>query len=273
LKPQVRELLEAIDLAQVNEAIIATGIRPWDVDSIVERVLLATDLWLLDDLKADKLLVEQEYDLVSKGILDLTLIGTPEGKTAIVDWKTTGNLKRPNYIEEVKSDFQSSLYLAHGGDWLEREYGVRPDYLEYRVLDEAGEFRSFRVEARASDREDADTQIWTVKSSFDGLLEEEVWPRNRPRACFIGSKAGPTCPYYKDCCDMTMPKTNLLTTIDGLMDLIPRSKSSMKSFLECPEKFRRTKLLGATFTSSDAILAGEAFHAGMESIYKQAIAL
>ena len=274
MKPQTKELLESLDLIQANEAIIATGIKPWDLDSIVERVMLACDLWLLDDLKADKILVEQEYDLYSKGILDLILIGTPEGKCGIVDWKTTGNLKRPNFIEEIKSDFQSSLYLAHGGDWLEKEYGVRPAYIEYRVLDENMEYRSFKVEAKVSDREDANTQLMAIGASFEGLLEDEVWPRNRPRACFIGSKAGPTCPFYRDCMDMTMPRgvvnPDPAVTLDSL---VPRSKSSMKSFLECPERFRRTKILGGTTPSSDAILAGEAFHSGMESLYKQALAL
>jgi len=274
LKPQVQEILESIDLALVNEAILATGIRPWDIDSIVERVMLAADLWLLDDLKADKILVEQEYDLVSKGIMDLVLIGTEDGKCGIIDWKTTGNLKRPNYIEEVKSNFQTSFYLAHGGDWLEENYGVRPEYLEYRVLDGEGEYRSFRVETKATDKEDANRQLWTVGTQFEALLEDEVWPRNRPRACFIGSKAGPTCPFYSDCTNMTMPRGAVHPdpTVK-LEDLIPRSKSSVSSFIECPERFRRTKILGYQAPAADAILAGEAFHIGMESIYKQVIAL
>lgn len=270
MKPPVQDLLERINLELVHEAIMATGIKPWDVDSIVERVLLAADLWLLDDLKSGKILVEQEYDLVSKGIMDLVLIHDKDGATGIVDWKTTGNLKRPNYIEEVKSDFQTVLYLAHGGDWLEREHGVRPQYIEYRALDEAGEYRSVRVQASSSDHDNADNQVWSVQSAYQGLINDPIWPRNKPRACFIGSKVGPTCPYYSDCSNLTMPRG---VGEGSFFDLRPRSKSSMKSFMECPEKYRRTKLLGDVGASSDAIKAGEAFHSGIESIYVQVLAL
>lgn len=271
MNPKLSDLLNNLDLAEVQQRIKETGIKSWDIDSIVERVLLACDLWLLNDLKAGTILVEQEYDLVSKGILDLVLIHDKDGATGIVDWKSTKNVKRPNFIEETKASFQTSLYLAHGGDWLEREYGVRPTYIEYRALDEDGEYRSFRVEVEPWTHKSADTQVVSVYTSYLELANSPSWPQNR-RACFVGSKAGPTCPFYKDCTEMTMPTTP--TEFDLAWDLRPRSKSSMQAFIECPERFRRTKILGeGEFPASDAILAGEAFHAGLESIYTQAIKL
>lgn len=277
----VEQLLNSIDLNVVHEAIEASGIQPWDVDSIVSRVLKACDLWLLNDLKAGKILVEQEYDLVSKGILDLILIPDKDGVCGIVDWKTTGSVKRPNYIEETKAEFQSSLYLAHGGDWIEKEYGVRPQYIEYRAFDEAGESRSFRVPWAESCRRDADEQVSTIGEVYNALwdnldntiIESSNWPRNRPKTCFTGSKGGPTCPFYKDCTNMTMPLGLGSKTSEELYQLRPRSKSSMKNFLECPEKFRRNKILGADGGGSDAMKAGVAFHSAMESVYNQVIAL
>lgn len=271
MKPAVQELLNSIDLEKAGQAIQDAGIQPWDVDSVIDRVMLALDLWLLDDLKAETILVEQEYDLVSKGILDLVLIRDKDGETGIVDWKTLGgSLKRPNYVEETKSEFQASLYLAHGGDWIEKQYGVRPSYLEFRALDEQGEAKSFRVPWTEHCREDADKQVETVGVAYAALLDEPIWPRNRPRACFVGSRGGPTCPFYKDCSEMTMPRG--VTRPKGfevdLQSLVPRSKSSMKSFISCPEQFRRTKMLGGVTKSSDVIVTGEAFHSACEVIYK-----
>lgn len=275
MKPEVQEILEKIDLSQVNAEMVLCGIQPWDMDSITERVFTAVDTWLLDDLRSKTILVEQEYDLVSKGILDLVKIFDKDGKVGIVDWKTTKNCKRPNYIEEVKSEFQSPLYLAHGGAWLKQKYGVTPDYLEYRALDEYQNVVSFRVFPTPTTQQDADYQVWSVAEAYETLtsrVDSGPWPRNRPRACFMGSKNGPTCPFYKDCTEMTMPLVELNPT--GLYELRPRSKSSMKAFLTCPEYYRRTKVLGAVGAeSSDAIKAGEAFHAGIESIYLQAISL
>jgi hypothetical protein len=282
LKPEVEDLLNSIDLNLVHEAIEASGIQSWDVDSIITRVLQACDLWLLDDLKAGKILVEQEYDHISKGILDLILIPDKNNVCGIVDWKTTGSVKRPNFIEETKSEFQSSLYLAHGGDWIEKNHGVRPQYIEYRALDEEGEFRSFKVNWQESCRADANEQVWSVGSSYnslwedydDSLIEAPCWPRNRPKACFVGSKSGgATCPFYKDCCNMTMPAGLGGKTSKELHALRPRSKSSMKTFLGCPEFFRRTKILGATDDSSDRMNAGVAFHSAIESIYNQVLAI
>lgn len=289
MNPEVESLLNSIDLTKVHEAIESSGIQPWDVDSIVARVLKACDLWLLQDLRAGKILVEQEYDLVSKGILDLILIPDNDGVCGIVDWKTTGSVKRPNYVEETKSEFQSSLYLAHGGDWIEKEYGVRPQYIEYRALSEERpgqiEFRTFRVPWTESCRRDADEQVRSVQKSYRALTtfverpdytesSNVSWPRNRPKACFTGSKSGgATCPFYKDCCEMTMPLGLGGKTSEELYQLRPRSKSSMKSFLECNERFRRTKILGYGGIGTDVMNAGVGFHSAMQSIYEQILAL
>lgn len=282
MNPEVKSLLKSIDLEAVQDVIHATGIQPWDVDSIVSRVLQACDLWLLNDLKAGKILVEQEYDNVSKGIMDLILLPDKDGVCGIVDWKTTGSVKRPNFVEETKAEFQSSLYLAHGGDWIEKQYGMRPQYIEYRALDEAREFRSFRVPWTESCKRDADEQVEGIGKVYSELLEyyseqkdlaTRPWPRNRPRACFIGSKSGPTCPFFKDCTNMTMPLGLGEKSSEELYQLRPRSKSSMKAFLTCLEQYRRTKILGYVGAGTDVMEAGVAFHAAMESIYTQIIKL
>jgi len=188
---------------------------------VFARVLSAADMWLLDDLKAQTLLVEQEFDIVVKGVMDLILIDY-NGECGIVDWKTTGSVKRPNYVEETKSEFQTSFYLSYGGDWIEERYGVRPKWIEYRALDEDGEIRSFRVNAAAKARLDADWQIESTAEAYEALVDfskvPRAWPRNRPRACFVGSKGGPTCPFYRDCVEMTMP----LEHTAKFEDCIPR---------------------------------------------------
>ncbi len=263
MKQEVHSLLSRLNLDAVRDAVRETPLHEWDYDGVFARVLTAADMWLLDDLKADTLLVEQEFDVVVKGVIDLILI--KNGECGIVDWKTTGSVKRPNYIEETKSEFQTSFYLSYGGDWIEEKFGVRPKWIEYRALDEAGELRSFRVESTLRDRYDADEQIQGVRTLYNAL-DQGPWPRNRPRACFVGSKGGPTCPFYRDCVEMTMP----LEHTAKFEDCVPRSKSSIKSFLHCPEKYRREKLVGIAPASNDAIDFGVAFHRGIEEVYSQA---
>lgn len=249
----------------VRDSVRSVTLNEWDYDGVFNRVLSAADMWLLPDLKAQEMRTEQPIDNVVKMVLDLVLVHSPEN-CGIVDWKTTGSLKRPNYVEETKSEFQTSFYLSYGGDWIEENFGVRPQWIEYRVLDEEGQLRSFRVEASLKDRDNAVHQIDSVAAAYESLRDYQVWPRNRPRACFIGSKSGPTCPYYRDCCDMTMP----LVHINKFEDCVPRSKSSIGTFLRCNELYRREKLVEGVPGTSPEKSIGVAFHLGVQRVWEMA---
>lgn len=240
--------------------------------SIKDRVLRAADLWLPQDLTADQMIVEELFDCDprGKGIIDLALVWGDVCR--IVDWKTTKNLKYPSYkTYTISNDFQTTSYLVDGGDYLKSKYGVLPTSIEYRVLDEENEVRSFEMKWTAHMRADIEAQMRTVAWQYRGLtaLPADVpWPRNRPHECYRGAhSSAPTCPFWTDCVNMTMPPVP--EGVD-LVALTPRSKSSMKDFLACPERFRRTKLCGNKIPETEEQLIGTLFHLMVSGLWKGA---
>ncbi len=283
--------LEAIGCLEspnpVMEAIRSRPLPEFDYDSIVDLVILACDLYLEDDLKADFLLVEREWDSgASKGVFDLVKVMGP--KTRVIDWKTTGDASKPNLGDELKEEFQSSFYLSQGGqDLVSKEALPPPERIEYRVLDAKEEVKQlvggpvlvkthaklFTKDWTPSTEDDALSQLEAASALYASQLGLQVWARNRPRACFKGGgqARGPSCPFWDDCTAMTMPRGTALTQVE-LWDKRPRSKSAVKDFMECPERFRRTRLMGleGEALTSRAILMGEAFHEAVAVVWQRA---
>lgn len=290
MKLETKAVLSQLDLSKVSEIVRAYSLPEWEYESLAERILLAADLWLLSDLQQyDTILVEYEWDNVVKGIYDLVL-ATKTGFCKVIDWKTTGDVKRSNYAAEIENEFQTTFYLSFGGEDLVQRLGLpAPNMMEYRCIDskpitrtKAGE--EYEVspghvlvirKLNEVQREDALAQVEAIHASYFSQTSLPVWIRNRPRACFKGGSwqdEGPTCPFWRDCVDMTMPPT---PDDDQLLyDKLPRSKSSIKDFINCPEQFRRMVILGERESMPKPlyITLGEAFHAGVAEIWLQAYA-
>lgn len=247
----------------VTTAIRAEPVPEWEIDSIAKRIVLAADLWLEEDLRSDDLLVEWRFDNEIKGVLDLYL--ARGGKAKIVDWKSTSDLKRPNYLDELKAEFQGPFYLTYG-----KPEGVSEvAYLEYRVLDEKGQVATPTVLREEWTLRSTTYQLQELHGMYLSQSANGSWTRHMPRACFRGGQKGPDCPFLDDCQHMTMPTPDLHSEL--VWDKRPRSKSAMGDFLHCPEQYRRTRLLGESLgPRSVEIVVGESFHRGLASLWQAA---
>ena len=283
MRTSTANILARLDLERVQQKVHETILPEFEYEGVATRILHAADLFLEDDLESDQMLVEYDFDMVARGIFDLVLVKGDKAK--IVDWKTTGSLDRPNALEEIRHESQSSLYLTYGAEDLVTKLGIpEPTVLDYRVIDERPIMRTkngqeyvaapahvslISVAKESWTATDAMTLMATTEQQFLALWDMPVWTRRRPKACFVGYERGPVCPFWEDCTHMTMPAGN-----GGLvaLDKVPRSKSAIKDFLECPERYRRLRVLGAETSVQKPlpILKGEAFHAGIADIYEQA---
>lgn len=290
MKLSTAKILEQLDMDIVQQEVHKTILPEYEYEGIAQRILLMADIFLEADLKSAKeLLVEYSFDNVVRGIFDVVRVDHND-RTVIIDWKTTGNVDRPNYADEVRNENQTSFYLSYGGDDLVSRTGLpEPSYLEYRCVDEKPHYRTKKGEEYEAApghvlvfqelngpgrAQEAMAQVEAVDEQYISQLGLPVWVRNKPKACFTGGWAdkGPTCAFFEDCRNMTMPTGTGLLTPEELFDKRPRSKSSIKDFVDCPERFRRLRLLkeGALVQKPLPILKGEAFHAGIAEIYRQA---
>lgn len=251
----------------LTKAINEFPVAIWDQDSVVERIFTACDIWLYEDLLSDELLVEHPFDNGVRGVLDLVTVR--DGRARIIDWKSTGDVKRPNYQDELREEFQSSFYLTYGSDALVAQGLPRPYVLDYRCLDEKGNVALVTKLPSETTRKDAELQLARVWNLYNSqIVYETGWARNRPRACFKGGQRGPVCPFWDDCVNMTMPPS----PEGDLLEFIPKSKSAIKDFLHCPEQYRRMRVLGERdqVRPSREILIGNAFHNGIAVLWQAA---
>lgn len=280
VKKVTNELLSKIDLDKVHTALRSVEMPEYEYDYVTDKVLFACDLWLAEDMQADVILIEHRFDSVIKGVFDV--IKVKGEKCELIDWKTTKDVKRPNYLEEVKEDFQSSFYLTYGGDYIERELHLpRPSLIRYRCIDDKEVTRSSQGEefvvapghvAQVTKRldevgqNDAEIQIANVGLAYSSQFGAGPWARNKPRACYGYDY---TCPFLNDCIKMTMPTSH--KDIVNIELKNPRSKSAVKDWLTCPEYYRRMYVLGERDKMKKPlhVLKGEAFHAAIASIYEQ----
>lgn len=267
---KLETLYQHIDLAEVQAALNSEPSLSYvDVLMLGTRLQKAATLWLVGDMESQALWTEQEFDFPqAHGIMDIVRVA--DGVGSIVDWKTTHSIDRPNFVEEIKADTQSALYLVYGGEWLRDRLGVDPQFIEYRCLDDKGLVKSFKVPYDRAVLEDALVQVRAVQHSYLGLKNLEVWPRNKPRSCFMGSKSGATCPFWTDCTEMTMPRGTVPVGERSFEEMLPRSKSGIKDFQRCNELFRRTRLLGGGHAEGYELSMGQAFHKAASTLWDAA---
>lgn len=285
MKQSTANILSQLDLNQTHAAVHSVVMPEFEYQDIVTRILHAADIFLEKDLVESKaLIVEHNFDNVVRGIFDIVKV-SHEDKTVIIDWKTTTDVKRPNFADETRNEFQTSFYLSFGGEELVTKLGFEaPAYLEYRCIDEKEQWRTkngeqylaapanvlvFQELNHPGRFADATAQLNAVHAQYDSQVSLiGPWARNRPRACFKGWEKGPQCPFFDDCSNMTMP----LLTEEHDVNHYPRSKSAIKDFIECPEKFRRLRVLKEieNIQKPLPVLRGEAFHEGIADLYQQA---
>lgn len=256
----------------VYRALRNTNLPEYEYDPIAHRVVLACDTFLRDDLMSEALLIEASFENGIKGIFDLVRLNS-NGTTRIVDWKTTGDVKRPNYADEIKEEFQTSFYLHFGSQALTQLNWPEIEYIEYRCIDEKDNILKVTKLNNPSVKYDALQQLDNLKRLYESQPREGApWAMNRPRACFRGGQRGASCPFWNDCTNGTQPPTT-----QGIEwnTLIPRSKSAIKDFLHCPEQYRRIRILNDRdeMSSSREILIGEAFHACVASVWEACYAI
>lgn len=289
LKPDTVRLLSHLDMPAVEAAMRGVpGVPEWEYDSLWERVHRTLDAFATNDLaNSERFLVEQRFEAANgfRGVLDLVLVtGT---RAVIVDWKSTYDCTRPNYREELKAEFQTSAYLTWGTEWLKAVYAITDvAYLEYRVVDEKNNKIITLTEQPGDAVEDDARATWSaVQAVYTSQRDLEIWQRRKPRACF-GYKT--QCEFWEDCTHADLiplglanveKRTEWLQQVDTpwrehedvwFESKRPRSKSAVNEWLNCSEKYRRTRLLAEEGCGRPVeVLLGEAFHAALANVYGQ----
>lgn len=253
----------------------------------IDIVVALSERYLEEDLAPGNeiLGVEYEYTLTSPGLaghhgfIDL-IIKLPDGRVKIPDWKTTGSLSdysQKDFKDRCRHSWQSRYYDLAARECfalpedtvVEVEYrGIAVEDLKQLVVQgiTSGEWR-----ARALDRylkiwEALDIAVNGVElyPSYGVGHTTAPWPQHSPEACH---KFKTACPYLGACVlDIDVIPSESIT-VETL------SHSSMNTYLDCPERFRRERLDKMHGRErgggSDASELGNAVHRGMAEIYRQ----
>lgn len=271
-------MLANLDLIKVSEALRSVeGLAEWDIDSVSAKLSHAATTFLAADLRSSDLAVELEFtEPEGHGIMDLVKVDRHSASCSIVDWKSGESVDKPNFTTMLKESWQTLMYLGLGGEWLRRERGLELRYIEYRcigdpeTLDHVPPTKVVQVQWAPWYLAKARQQLAQVERTMLTLSPLEPWPQNKPWQCHKGSRSGASCPYWLDC---TSPEGYVLPaeTIERLKTVgwtAPVSKSSVGTMLECPELYRRTKVLGdPRGDSTHAQRLGNSFHAGAQVLW------
>jgi len=288
MTPTFPDLWATLDEAKIAAAILADGgeekLKDYDFLDAKQCVYEAAAEWLEYDREnfvVDG--VEKEYnDGRFRGFLDLEGYVRPDvkdkrlvsyaGKRFVLDWKTSKNQLGTEWRKRHRLSWQWKHYCRTNNSielFLYR--GIRrPQVVNGPV--ELNELPLALGNGVAQViREEAANQLVGILSLRDSLVSSglEVWPMNQPDACHA---YGRDCAFIDDCEEMTMPR-------QCIQDSGPLSHSSMKTFLRCPELFRRLRLLreqgkdDAEFTGSEETVFGNAVHRGLAEVYRQAFNL
>lgn len=266
-------LIPFLDWPSIRLAIRDTPDVPEHEYSGIDRMLKACiKQWLEPDLTSVNLWTELEFDGDAHGFLDLVL-ELPGKKAKIIDWKTTEDVTRTNWLAKIKADIQTSIYLGPAARWLKETKGLDVVSMQYRCVDQGGKLRMIEITQDAWFEEDADGLLSAVATTYGHLLNTlgrgDRWPTNKPSACFFDSHTGPSCKFFDDCSGVSRRPT--LINLDLLDDSAPNSKSAIKDFLKCPEYFRRTRLCGEKVRYGVEAAVGTATHAGLDAVYRDAL--
>lgn len=255
----------------LNLILEASNLPEHEKNNVTNKLFHAFRKWVNNDInECASWTTEEEFEGMGHGFLDLVKF-KHDGSVVIVDWKTTSNYDRPNFTEEKTEDPQTPLYLGFGGRYLSDKYACSlPTQLEYRFVDDSGNCKTVTVFNKPHYEQEARNILISVDRMFFSQTDLTPWAMNKPSACFFGSKAGATCPYWKDCCGDPESIPKHPTSYELMLEKRPKSKSAIKDFLRCPERYRRSRLM-ETESLHEGIESkmGTVFHDLMDCCYKQ----
>jgi hypothetical protein len=267
-------LLPLLNLELIAEKILKTegrALENHEFDDVKELCMIAGRRWLARDLEDLQIMGLEEEVFIEDipgartpfhGFVDvwgvLTGKGTPTlqpyaGRVAIIDWKTT-----KNHVEASKGDWKQKMIAS----WQWQEYAVAKDARIFMYRGISTTYKTTEeviLQTVPSTREEVYDHLGGVYAARQALVDAGlvVWPRRKPDSC---GAFGRDCPYLKDCDEYTMPQV-----APGDKAL---SYSSTNTFLLCPERHRRDSLTKDR-EETDSTIVGQAFHRGMEEIYRQ----
>lgn len=261
-------MMEKINWPAVEAAIGAEeDFLDFEYGAIKEAVAAAVDAWVPEDSAHLVVGVEQEVEIPfegweegeippesarrAKGFLDLNLL-TREGRTIIVDWKTTGAKEMPQ-ADKYSRSWQWRMYAAA----LAAQVPVESIEVQYRVVTRDLQLGTISLIPSAYTVERVREQLQMVAAMNDAIAEFTVWPQRMPGSC---KAYGRECPFTLDCANGTMPR--------GAMRRKDLSFTYVDRFLLCPERARRVELEPEGDSTEEAGF-GSAFHRGMAEVYGQ----
>lgn len=258
-------LLDLLDLDAVAAA-IRQGAPPdllssWDFDALGNALDRACNRWLPEDITKEIIAVESEFTFHAStssvdglhGYIDLALRDPSNGEVILVDWKSTQRQLDVAWATRHSLSRQGPLYMIA---W-QQITGSTPSHFEYRGVRED----ATRVVVTPYDQHTTDITAYNYALTWKQIRALEAlpfWPQHMPQACLA---YGRTCEFLEDCSKGSSPP--------GKPELITLSYSSAKSFQECPERFRRQKLISKEGFSTYEAEWGKAFHRGAAEIYNQ----
>lgn len=281
MKEITAALFDYLDQEAISRAVRSVELPEHEYETASQMIVRGVDGFLADDLTAwEDCLVEttwEETELGVYGTFDLVLLNRTLGTARIIDWKTTTAASfQPNYDDEHLESWQSYMYLGYGAEWLEKAYGLRPEIMQYRAIGPSG-VRVITTNARPDFQTNSGQQVFGAESMYRGLQGLYTWPRTLPYPCHKGSKDGPTCPYWHDCTHDSAPIEPIRQATFNAG--VPRRRSHVAQFLECPERYRRAVVLGADakgnsdLHSSFIMNLGSSVTAGLAEVWQQAFRL
>lgn len=273
------EVWSGIDQEKVAAAINPTAqLKDYDYEDAKLCVFAACEKWLCRDI--DELApkgIEQKFIFSDseittlggvKGYLDLH--GTLRGSTKefapyrsqkfVLDWKTVNSGLDVKWKDRQLSSWQWKIYAGMSGAGLFFYRGIRrPNKLGLDI-----ETREVIIEVPAHNFDETREHLLSVLHSREALGKYDVWPRNMPEACYDYNRV---CPYFEDCDGYTMPRALVPLTEK------PLSYTRLKTFLQCPERYRRDLLVEDDGDGSPYAAFGSAVHAGLAEVYSQVFGL
>jgi hypothetical protein len=267
-------LLPLLDLELIAEKILKTEGRKLEnheFEDVKELCMIAGRRWLARDLTDLRITGLEEEVFIDDipgqrtpfhGFVDLSGVITENavetlrpyaGRIAIIDWKTT-----KNHVEKSRGDWAKKC--IDSWQWQIYTYATDARIFMYRGISTTYKTTEEVVlQTVPSTREEVRDHLAGVYVARQALVDAglTVWPRRKPDSC---GAFGRDCPYMEDCDKYTMPQI-----APGDRQL---SYSSAANFLLCPERHRRDSLTDIR-EETDATIVGQAFHRGMEEIYKE----
>ena len=259
------ESLNEIDWQKVEAAVLKAPeeLLSYDYEDVKAMIFAAAEKWLPGDLKSlGKVQTEQPFNVTSlgrypvRGFIDLLGVytrGEYLNAGLVADWKTSDGELDVAWQNRLVNSFQWKLY----------SYITGAEYVSYRGINRRCKTREVFIKVPAFALEQAARHFSLVSAQIHTLANTAtVWPQKMPGSCGAFNS---TCQFLNECQTDTMPRFPLLDEEIGL------SYSGADRFLLCPEKFRR--VAKCADEGNDSTRLGNAFHRGIEAVYRMAFGL